>query len=137
MAGAIAKRQPAPIPHAANLTSFLVRMGRFFVLRVQGKREGGMNAAELHPLRPLQTDNGRSAAERSAAGFSVSPASERVRRLNAAGIVTANQAIEDTRRAGLGLLAFSFVELKLRTDEPAFAKVRQRHSAVQEIGAVR
>lgn len=92
-----------------------------------------MDPVDLHLLRLLQADNRRSAAELGAeVGLSVSAAGERVRRLNTASLVTANRAILDPRRAGLGLLAFLFVDLEPRADEAAFADAVRTLPEVQE-----
>ena len=92
-----------------------------------------MDATDLHILRLLQADNRRSAADLGAeVGLSVSAASDRVRRLNAAGIVAANRAVLDPQRTGLGLLAFTFVDLEPRADEAAFAEALRARPEVQE-----
>lgn len=92
-----------------------------------------MDDVDQHILRLLQADNRRSAAELGAeVGLSVSAASDRIRRLNGAGAIAANRAVLDPRRAGLGLLAFTFVDLEPRADESAFAKALRALPEVQE-----
>jgi Lrp/AsnC family leucine-responsive transcriptional regulator len=92
-----------------------------------------MDDTDLQLLRLLQADNRRSAAELGAeVGLSVSAAGERVRRLHATGVILANRAVADPARAGLGLLAFVFVDLAPRADEAGFAAALHDLPEVQE-----
>ena len=81
-----------------------------------------MDTFDLQILRLVQADNRRSAADLGQEiGLSVSAVSDRLRRLNAAGVIRANHAVVDPLRAGLTLCAFMFVDLEPRADEVAFA----------------
>src|SRR3569623_47363 len=92
-----------------------------------------MDPLDLKILSALQSDNRRSAAELGeAVGLSVSAASDRIRRLNASGAVTAKRAVLDPRRVGLDLCAFVFIDLEPRADEAAFAAVLKPMAEVQE-----
>ena len=85
-----------------------------------------MDSLDTEILRRLQQDNRTPAAEiGQAVGLSVSAAAERVRRLNAAGIVQANRAVLDPAAVGLSLLAFIFVDLVPQADEPDFVAAMQ------------
>lgn len=93
-----------------------------------------MDAIDTEILRHLQRDNRTPAAEiGQAVGLSVSAAAERVRRLNAAGIVRANHAVLDPATVGLSLLAFIFVDLVPQADEPDFVAAMQAMPAVLEV----
>ncbi|MBY0337807.1 MAG: Lrp/AsnC family transcriptional regulator [Acetobacteraceae bacterium] len=88
---------------------------------------------DLAILRLLQSDNRRSAAEvGQAVGLSVSAAGERIRRLNAAGVIAANRAVVSPRLAGLRLAAFMFVDLAPGADEDAFVRALDAMPEVQE-----
>lgn len=90
-----------------------------------------MDAIDLQILGIIQSDNRRSAADiGQEIGLSVSAVSDRVRRLNASGVVAANRAVIDPLRVGLGICAFIFVDLEPRADEAAFV---QRVTALLEV----
>lgn len=92
-----------------------------------------MDTFDLHILRLVQADNRRSAADLGQeVGLSVSAVSDRLRRLNAAGVIRANHAVVDPLRAGLGLCAFMFVDLEPRADEESFARALQAMPEVLE-----
>lgn len=92
-----------------------------------------MDAFDLQILRLVQADNRRSAADLGQEiGLSVSAVSDRLRRLNAAGVIRANHAVVDPLRAGLTLCAFMFVDLEPRADEAAFAQALRGMPEVQE-----
>lgn len=92
-----------------------------------------MDTFDLQILRLVQTDNRRSAADLGQEiGLSVSAVSDRLRRLNAAGVIRANHAVVDPLRAGLTLCAFMFVDLEPRADEAAFAAALQALPEVLE-----
>lgn len=92
-----------------------------------------MDPIDLALLRLLQADNRRSAADLGeAVGLSVSAAGERVRRLNATGVIAANRAALSPARLGLDLCAFVFVDLAPRADEAAFAAALRAMPEVQE-----
>ncbi|MDR3514753.1 MAG: Lrp/AsnC family transcriptional regulator [Azospirillaceae bacterium] len=81
-----------------------------------------MDELDLQILRLLQSDNRRAAAELAEiVGLSVSATSDRVRRLNATGVIAANRAVVDARQVGATLCAFIFVDLEPRADERALA----------------
>lgn len=82
-----------------------------------------MDAIDLQILRLLQEDNRCSAAELGQkSGLSISATNDRVRRLNASGVIRANRAIVNPNAVGLHLCAFIFVDLEPRANESAFAK---------------
>lgn len=90
-----------------------------------------MDAIDLQILGIIQSDNRRSAADiGQEIGLSVSAVSDRVRRLNASGVVVANRAVIDPLRVGLGICAFIFVDLEPRADEADFV---QRVTALPEV----
>jgi Lrp/AsnC family leucine-responsive transcriptional regulator len=90
-----------------------------------------MDAIDLQILGIIQADNRRSAADiGQEIGLSVSAVSDRVRRLNASGVVSANRAVVDPLRVGFGVCAFIFVDLEPRADEGAFV---QRVTALPEV----
>jgi Lrp/AsnC family leucine-responsive transcriptional regulator len=90
-----------------------------------------MDAIDLQILSIIQGDNRRSAADiGQEIGLSVSAVSDRVRRLNASGVVSANRAVVDPLRVGFGVCAFIFVDLDPRADEAAFV---QRVTALPEV----
>jgi Lrp/AsnC family leucine-responsive transcriptional regulator len=90
-----------------------------------------MDAIDLQILSIIQGDNRRSAADiGQEIGLSVSAVSDRVRRLNASGVVSANRAVVDPLRVGFGVCAFIFVDLEPRADEAAFV---QRVTALPEV----
>lgn len=92
-----------------------------------------MDPIDAHILRLLQADNRRSAADLGQeVGLSVSAASDRVRRLNACGLIRANRAVVDPTLADLSLCAFMFVDLEPRADEHAFAQTLLRLPEVLE-----
>lgn len=92
-----------------------------------------MDTFDLQILRLVQADNRRSAADLGQEiGLSVSAVSDRLRRLNAAGVIRANHAVIDPLRAGLSLCAFMFVDLEPRADEAAFAAALQAIPEVLE-----
>ncbi|MCQ4159984.1 Lrp/AsnC family transcriptional regulator [Roseomonas sp. GC11] len=92
-----------------------------------------MDTLDSAILRLIQSDNRQSAADLGqAVGLSVSAAGERVRRLNAAGVVRANRAVVEPRAVGLGLCAFLFIDLEPRCDEVAFAAAVAALPEVQE-----
>jgi Lrp/AsnC family leucine-responsive transcriptional regulator len=92
-----------------------------------------MDTHDLQILRLVQADNRRSAADLGQEiGLSVSAVSDRLRRLNAAGVIHANHAVVDPLRVGLSLCAFMFVDLEPRADEPAFAAALKLLPEVQE-----
>jgi Lrp/AsnC family leucine-responsive transcriptional regulator len=92
-----------------------------------------MDTHDLQILRLVQMDNRRSAADLGLEiGLSVSAVSDRLRRLNAAGVIRANHAVVDPLRVGLSLCAFMFVDLEPRADEPAFAAALRLLPEVQE-----
>jgi Lrp/AsnC family leucine-responsive transcriptional regulator len=92
-----------------------------------------MDAIDLQILRIVQSDNRRSAAEiGQEIGLSVSAVSDRVRRMNASGVIAANRAVADPLRVGLGLCAFVFVDLEPRADEAEFARQVTALPEVQE-----
>ncbi len=64
--------------------------------------------------------------------MSVSAASDRIRRMNGAGVVLANRAVLSPRLAGLNLCAFIFVDLEPRADEHVFAEALRRLLEVRE-----
>lgn len=81
-----------------------------------------MDKIDSEILRLLQQDNRITAAELGAAvGLSTSAANDRLRRLNASGVIAANRAILAPAALGRGLLAFLFVDLEPRSDEAGFA----------------
>ncbi|GBR45964.1 Lrp/AsnC family transcriptional regulator [Neokomagataea thailandica] len=92
-----------------------------------------MDKIDLHILHLLQTDNRRSAAELGQeVGLSVSAASDRIRRLNASGLIHANRAVVNSTEIGLALCVFMFVDLEPRADEQAFIKALMQLPEVQE-----
>lgn len=93
-----------------------------------------MDGTDTEIMRLIQRDNRAAAGEIGrAVGLSVSAAAERVRRLNAAGIVRANRAVLDPAAVGLSLLAFIFVDLVPQADEPDFVAAMQAMPAVLEV----
>lgn len=81
-----------------------------------------MDKIDSEILRLLQRDNRITAAELGAAvGLSTSAANDRLRRLNASGVIAANRAILAPAALGRTLLAFLFVDLEPRSDEAGFA----------------
>jgi Lrp/AsnC family leucine-responsive transcriptional regulator len=93
-----------------------------------------MDPVDLEILRLIQRDNRISGAEiGQAVGLSVSAAAERLRRLNANGVVRANRAVLDADSVGLSLAAFIFVDLVPRADEPAFIAAMRDLACVQEV----
>jgi Lrp/AsnC family leucine-responsive transcriptional regulator len=92
-----------------------------------------MDAIDLQILGIIQSDNRRSAADiGQEIGLSVSAVSDRVRRLNASGVVAANRAVIDPLRLGLGICAFIFVDLEPRANEAAFVQCVTALPEVQE-----
>lgn len=92
-----------------------------------------MDTYDLQILQLIQSDNRRSAAEiGQEVGLSVSAVSDRLRRLNATGAVTANRAVIDPSRVGITLCAFIFVDLEPRADEALFAAAVRSFGEVQE-----
>lgn len=92
-----------------------------------------MDNHDLQILRLMQSDSRRSAADISGeVGLSVSAVSDRLRRLNASGVIRANRAVVEPARVGLTVCAFIFVDLEPRADEAAFAASLRRHAEVQE-----
>jgi Lrp/AsnC family leucine-responsive transcriptional regulator len=92
-----------------------------------------MDPIDLALLRLLQADNRRAAAELGeAVGLSVSAAGERVRRLNATGVIRANRALPDPARLGFDICAFIFVDLAPQADEAGFAAALAAMPEVQE-----
>jgi Lrp/AsnC family leucine-responsive transcriptional regulator len=76
-----------------------------------------MDASDMEILRLLQADNRMSNASiGQEVGLSISAVNERVRRLNATGVVRANRADVDPNAVGLGLCAFLLVDLDTRAD---------------------
>jgi len=93
-----------------------------------------MDQLDREILRLLQSDNRLSSAEiGQAVGLSVSAASERVRRLNGAGIIRGNHACLDPGRVGLPLCAFIFVDLAPHPDEEGFRQQLMARAEIQEI----
>jgi Lrp/AsnC family leucine-responsive transcriptional regulator len=93
-----------------------------------------MDATDTEILRLLQIDNRRSSNEiGKEIGLSVSAVNERVRRLNAMGVVKANRAIVDPAAAGLDLCAFMFVDIDSRGDEEGFVAGVAAAPEVQEV----
>src|SRR3712207_4973089 len=93
-----------------------------------------MDTVDTEILRLLQIDNRRSSNEIGREiGLSVSAVNERVRRLNASGIIQANRAIVDPAAAGFDLCAFMFVDLDARGDEEGFIAGVVAAPEVQEI----
>jgi len=77
-----------------------------------------MDKSDKEILRILQADNRVSSNSiGQEIGLSVSAVNERVRRLNASGVVRANRAALDPKAVGLGLCAFLFVDLDARSDD--------------------
>lgn len=92
-----------------------------------------MDTHDLQILQLIQSDNRRSAAEIGhEIGLSVSAVSDRLRRLNASGAITANRAAIDPARVGITACAFIFVDLEPRADEAAFADALRGFPEVQE-----
>lgn len=92
-----------------------------------------MDTFDLQILRLVQADNRRSAADLGLEiGLSVSAVSDRLRRLNASGVIRANQAVVDPLRVGLSLCGFIFVDLEPRADEAGFAQALHGMPEVQE-----
>jgi Lrp/AsnC family leucine-responsive transcriptional regulator len=94
----------------------------------------GMDDYDKELLRILQADNLKTSAELGAAvGLSVSAVNERVRKLNASGVITANRATVAPAALGMTLCAFIFVDLEARADEEAFRKAIIGFGEVQEL----
>jgi Lrp/AsnC family leucine-responsive transcriptional regulator len=92
-----------------------------------------MDNIDLQILRLLQEDNRCSAAELGQkSGLSISAANDRVRRLNASGVIRANRAIVNPNAVGLHLCAFIFVDLEPRANESSFAKALSKLPGVLE-----
>ncbi|SFV17246.1 Lrp/AsnC family transcriptional regulator [Pseudoduganella namucuonensis] len=92
-----------------------------------------MDTHDLQILQLIQSDNRRSAAEiGQEIGLSVSAVSDRLRRLNASGVIKANHAVIDPARVGVTVCAFIFVDLEPRADETAFAAALRAFPEVQE-----
>jgi Lrp/AsnC family leucine-responsive transcriptional regulator len=93
-----------------------------------------MDAIDTEILRLLQIDNRRSSNDiGKEIGLSVSAVNERVRRLNASGIIQANRAVVDPAAAGFDLCAFMFVDLDVRGDEEGFVAGVVAAPEVQEV----
>lgn len=72
-------------------------------------------------LKLLQMDNRLTSAQLAEeVGLSVSAVSERVRRLNTAGIIKSNCAVLDPHAIDLGLCAFMFVDLESGAEDELF-----------------
>jgi len=85
----------------------------------------------------LQEDNRLSHAEiGQAVGLSVSATNERVRRLNASGVIRGNHAVLDAERVGLPLCALVFVDLAPHPDEEGFRAAMAACAEIQEIHQV-
>jgi Lrp/AsnC family leucine-responsive transcriptional regulator len=92
-----------------------------------------MDAHDLQILQLIQSDNRRSAAEiGQEVGLSVSAVSDRLRRLNASGVIMANRAVVNPASVGVALCAFIFVDLEPRADERLFADSLRTFAQVQE-----
>lgn len=88
---------------------------------------------DLQILQLIQSDNRRSAAEiGQEIGLSVSAVSDRLRRLNASGVILGNRAVIDPARVGVTVCAFIFVDLEPRADEALFAAALRAAPEVQE-----
>ena len=82
-----------------------------------------MDTIDREILLLLQADNLRSSNDiGKEIGLSVSAVNERVRRLNASGVVAANRAVIDPHAVGYDLCTFMFVDLDVRSDENAFVE---------------
>lgn len=85
----------------------------------------------------LQADNQLSNAEIGAAvGLSVSAAHERVRRLNASGIIRGHHAVLDPEQVALPLCAFVFIDLAPHPDEAGFRAAIAARPEILEIHQV-
>lgn len=92
-----------------------------------------MDTHDLQILQLIQSDNRRAAADiGQAIGLSVSAVSDRLRRLNASGVIAANRAAIDPARVGMTACAFIFVDLEPRADEALFAAALRGFPEVQE-----
>jgi len=92
-----------------------------------------MDTHDLQILQLIQSDNRRSAADiGQEIGLSVSAVSDRLRRLNASGVIAANRAAIDPARVGMTACAFILVDLEPRADEAVFAAALRRYPEVQE-----
>jgi len=93
-----------------------------------------MDEYDKELLRLLQADNLKTSAELgSAIGLSVSAVNERVRKLNASGVITANRAVVAPEALGVTLCAFIFIDLGARANEDSFRKAIIEFSEIQEL----
>lgn len=80
-----------------------------------------MDIQDIKVLEILQSDNRTSAGQiAEKIGLSVSAVGERIRRLNATGIIDHNRAIIDPHSISLGLCAYMFVDLGPSASDEAF-----------------
>jgi Lrp/AsnC family leucine-responsive transcriptional regulator len=92
-----------------------------------------MDTIDLKLLRLVQVDSRRSAADLGQEiGLSVSAVSERLRKLNASGVIKATHAVIEPAKVGISLCAFIFIDLEPRADEGLFAKKLAKLAEVQE-----
>jgi Lrp/AsnC family leucine-responsive transcriptional regulator len=124
--------------HNAIATEFILSnsyLTEYFIdILINSWQHSGMDEYDTELLRILQADNLKTSAELGAAvGLSVSAVNERVRRLNASGVITANRATVAPAALGITLCAFIFVDLEARADEEAFRKAIIGVGEVQEL----